>query len=513
MSCSSNIQYVLASSTDIRADAPTTLLLHIHIFLVTPFVFSRVPLSIATPYPSRYLCHKTHPIPVPRSCSNVLRIREEGEVRQPDESREDTGDEGRQSVRPKFYRHRKFWLCCIPTTIIAIIIAVLLAYYVIIPKIAQGLMDKAAISFYEIDITDPTTSSMSIVMKGEMTDTGPYHAEVVFPGTVTVSWEGKVLGTTLISGESEASDGRGDLHLQSNFSITDAAAFTEFTSHMLNAESFVWHIEGKVRVKALGRTFKDLDMSKDMTVKAFNGLPGVTIEKFSLPGDDPNGKGIIIAIDANVTNPSAIHMYMGSLTLAISYKDTLVGYVTTSNLTMVRGSQVLSMKGVLVPQTTPEGLGSNLPFDVVGHASVFAKTSIGTVNLVNIPFQTTTELRLLSGLQSLTNPAPTIKSLQVVEGTPNALTMAIDVEMVNPSSITLSAGDVALDLFYKSVRLGTVKMLQLKIVPGVNTVQTMSTIDPAATHEGLELLHLYTRGAGADVNIVGTPRSAQVWSP
>ena len=55
------------------------------------------------------------------------------------------------------------------------------------------------------DITNPTTSSMSIVMKGEMTYTGPYHAEVAFPGTVTVSWNGKVLGTALISGESEAS--------------------------------------------------------------------------------------------------------------------------------------------------------------------------------------------------------------------------------------------------------------------------------------------------------------------
>lgn len=46
---------------------------------------------------------------------------------------------------------------------------------------------------------------MDIVMKGEMTDTGPFHAVIAFSGPVTVSWKGKVLGTTLISGESEAS--------------------------------------------------------------------------------------------------------------------------------------------------------------------------------------------------------------------------------------------------------------------------------------------------------------------
>lgn len=35
---------------------------------------------------------------------------------------------------------------------------------------------------------------------------------------------------------------------------------------MLNAESFVWHLEGKLNVKALGHTVKDLDLKKDITV-------------------------------------------------------------------------------------------------------------------------------------------------------------------------------------------------------------------------------------------------------
>ncbi|KAI1288628.1 hypothetical protein EDD11_009849, partial [Mortierella claussenii] len=403
----------------------------------------------------------------------------------------------------------------------------------------------------------------------------------------------------------------------------------------------------------------------------FNGLSGITIQKFSLPGDDPEGKGIIVEIDTLVTNPSAVQMYMGTLTLAISYKNTLMGYVSSSNLTMVRGQQTLSMKGVLIPQTTPEGLadtsemmsryignvvtdtiatgyevkpdgvnslewlstavknlkltvplqspqplqlikalnlgalglvftpptayepittstgvlanyslpdgfgfkvqfsqvansfalsrnnvtianlnssynpsssdmsagtlsfnltaspltvpeasrqafqefnrdltvGANLPFSVVGQASVFANTSIGTVNLVNIPFNASTEL---GGLQSLANPAPTITSLQVMSGTPTALTMAITVVIVNPSSISLSAGDIVLDLIYKGARLGTVTMPNLAIVPGANTVNASSTIDPAASPEGLELLNLYTSGAGADVSIVGTPTSTSV---
>ncbi|KAF8924004.1 hypothetical protein BGZ47_004309, partial [Haplosporangium gracile] len=154
-------------------------------------------------------------------------------------------------------------------------------------------------------------------------------------------------------------------------------------------------------------------------------------------------------------------------------------------------------------------VGADLPFNVIGQASVYANTSIGTVNLVNIPFNATTAL---SGLQSLANPAPSISALQVVSGTTTELTMAITVVIVNPSSISLSAGDIVLSLVYKGVALGTVTMPNLAIVPGANTIQASSSINPAASPEGMELLTLYTSGAGATVSIVGTPTSTAVES-
>ncbi|KAF9544599.1 hypothetical protein EC957_011814 [Mortierella hygrophila] len=588
-----------------------------------------------------------------------------------DEEFDEYEDVKQPTTRPKFYRRRKFWFFCIPQAIITLIIAVVLALYVIMPKIAQGLMNKATINFSQIDITNPTATSINIIMVGEMDHTGPFHADISFPGIVTVSWNDRILGTTVIPGTSTASGGHGALNLQSSFQITNASAFTEFSSYILNAETFVWHLEGKLNVKALSHTVKNLNLNKDITVSAFHGLTGIKIEKFSLPGDDPAGKGILVDIDTSVTNPSAIQIYMGSLTLAISYKNTLMGYVTSSNLTMVRGAQTLSMQGYLIPQTTPEGpattsemmshyignlvtdtiatgyevkpdgvnsvewlssavkqlnltvplqsptplqlikalnlgalglvftpptayeptttstgvianyslpdgfgfnisftqvansftitrggvavanlnstyspsssnmaagtltfnllqtplivpdashvafqefnrdltVGADLPFNVVGEASVYANTSIGTVNLVNIPFNASTAL---SGLQSLANPAPAISSLQVVSGTATELTMAISVVIVNPSSISLNSGDVTLNLIYSGTTLGTVTMPNLNLVPGANIIAATSSINPAATPEGMELLTLYTSGAGASVSISGTPTSTTV---
>lgn len=73
-------------------------------------------------------------------------IRDEDE--HPDEF--DEYEDVKQPSPPKFYRRRKFWICCIPSTIIGVVIAVILALYVIMPKIAQGLMNKASINLAQI---------------------------------------------------------------------------------------------------------------------------------------------------------------------------------------------------------------------------------------------------------------------------------------------------------------------------------------------------------------------------
>lgn len=76
-------------------------------------------------------------------------IREEDEDRHYNDEFEEYEDV-KQPQRPKFYRRKKFWMFCIPNAIIAIIIAVVLALYVIMPKIAQGLMNKSVISLTQI---------------------------------------------------------------------------------------------------------------------------------------------------------------------------------------------------------------------------------------------------------------------------------------------------------------------------------------------------------------------------
>lgn len=82
------------------------------------------------------------------------------------------------------------------------------------------------------------------------------------------------------------------------------SSFTQFTSYILHNPSFDWTISTThLRVTALGTIFDNVVLSKTITLKAFNGLPGVTISNFKLPSDDPAG-GIHIETDSIIPSPS-----------------------------------------------------------------------------------------------------------------------------------------------------------------------------------------------------------------
>lgn len=80
--------------------------------------------------------------------------------------------------------------------------------------------------------------------------------------------------------------------------------FTAFATYLLHNPEFTWTIStDKLRVEALGTIFDNVTLKKDITLAAFNGLPGVTISNFVLPSDDPAG-GIHIETDALIPSPS-----------------------------------------------------------------------------------------------------------------------------------------------------------------------------------------------------------------
>lgn len=86
--------------------------------------------------------------------------------------------------------------------------------------------------------------------------------------------------------------------------------FTSFATYLLHNPSFNWTITSTVRVTALNIIFDGVELTKDISFKAFNNLPGVTISNFDLPSDDPAG-GITISTDSTIPSPSNLGIDLG----------------------------------------------------------------------------------------------------------------------------------------------------------------------------------------------------------
>lgn len=77
-------------------------------------------------------------------------------------------------------------------------------------------------------------------------------------------------------------------------------------------------------------------------------------------------------------------------------------------------------------------------FQLEGHASAVANMSIGTLVLDPIKFNVSSGLWGLKGLQGLVR----IDGVDVIGGTQDALSLATNVTIINPSNLNLDMGDL-----------------------------------------------------------------------
>lgn len=139
------------------------------------------------------------------------------------------------TTRP-FYKRRKYWIFCAIMTVITLAIGVPIALFVILPKVAQLILNNSTMSFDNIQITEPTNTSLTMSMKGALGNTGPFPATIQFPEPIQVYYKEQLLGSMVLH-ETKASGGKGSLSDSSIFSINDVDAFGKFSADMVSVSS------------------------------------------------------------------------------------------------------------------------------------------------------------------------------------------------------------------------------------------------------------------------------------
>ncbi|KAH8979124.1 hypothetical protein EDB92DRAFT_1821158 [Lactarius akahatsu] len=221
------------------------------------------------------------------------------------------------------------------------------------PPVVQTLVDGANLTFSAANITNLSDGGFDLALRGALTNIGPLDALIEFEEPVIVTWQGHDIATIGLPSSTSfynsdsssetsnsslvcaaANSGVPDYRASGRLTITDEGQFTAFATFLLHNPSFTWTIHtDKLRVTALGTIFDGVSLSKDVTFKAFNGLPGVTISNFQLPSDDPAG-GIHIETDSLIPSPAQLGIDLGTVSFQAFFEGTVIGPLSTTSLAL-----------------------------------------------------------------------------------------------------------------------------------------------------------------------------------
>ncbi|KAG0271040.1 hypothetical protein BGZ95_001220 [Linnemannia exigua] len=273
--------------------------------------------------------------------------RQEGEN---ESFREYEYDSAHKPHQPPFYRRKKVIWTCVIGTIIFLAIFVPLLIFVIIPKIAQAMLNSSSMTILQLNMTNPGETSLTVSVSAEVGGIPKiFSADMEFTEKVMVHWQQQIIGSMKLD-PVHVSGGKGQILQATSFTIEDKNAFAAFAKDMLAADGFEWTLTSTATLKALGQTIKDLDVNKVLKMNGLSNFSNLKILKFDLPADAPEGAKI--SIQASIANPSPIGMSLGTITLDMNFQSAYLGRVVAKDVVLVGGqNMILNLEGTLLRQT------------------------------------------------------------------------------------------------------------------------------------------------------------------
>ncbi|KAG0005278.1 hypothetical protein BGZ80_001763 [Entomortierella chlamydospora] len=265
--------------------------------------------------------------------------------------------------RKPFYRRRRFWCYCAILTVVFLAIFIPLFLIVILPKVAQAIMNGSTMQIAQLNMTNPQENSVQVSVNAAIIGIPTiFAATVEFQEPVQVFWlrgpgDQPRVGQMSLGTINKRAFAKAEFTQATTFGIADSQLFGEFAKIMMASETFVWRITAKINVVVLGRTIKDLTLDKTLNLDGLSNFANLKILSFDIPSDAPNGTGALVSIQVSIPNPSPIGMSLGTMEIDMNLKTAYLGRITARNATLVGGQPtILSLEGTILKQTDPESL-------------------------------------------------------------------------------------------------------------------------------------------------------------
>ncbi|KAF9925412.1 hypothetical protein FBU30_004795 [Linnemannia zychae] len=264
-----------------------------------------------------------------------------------------------------FYRRRKFWIYCLAMTVVFLAIFIPLLLLVIIPKVAQAMINSSTMSIIQMNMTNPQETSVQVSVEAAI-DGIPsmFAAKVEFLQPAQVYWirdgvsgQAPRMGQMSLDVIEKKAFAKAQFTQITTFEIADSVLFGEFAKVMMAADKFVWNFKTTINVSFIGRTIKNLSMDKSIALNGLSNFANLKILAFDIPSDAPDGSGALASIQVSIPNPSPIGITFGTMELDMKLKTAYLGRITAKNVKLVGGQDtILHLAGTILRQTDPIAL-------------------------------------------------------------------------------------------------------------------------------------------------------------
>ncbi|KAJ3334573.1 hypothetical protein HDU93_007705 [Gonapodya sp. JEL0774] len=234
------------------------------------------------------------------------------------------------------------WTCgfLVVMALLAVIV-IPLVIYVIVPKLAQSL-NTSTIQLTALDISNPTETSATLSLTGQVSNTGILTSRVVFADGLELWYMGNRIKPLDMTPNTV-------IALTSTVPTTVSATSTlsAFLSDALALETLELHLRGSAAITLAGVTVGGAIVDKRVAFKGFDSLRNASLRSFSFATPATNSTSLALFATVFYSNPSPISLDCGTLPLDLdlSVNGTRIGTAQTVGVRLVRGENTIEVKG------------------------------------------------------------------------------------------------------------------------------------------------------------------------
>ncbi|KAL5363594.1 hypothetical protein BJX96DRAFT_178207 [Aspergillus floccosus] len=307
-----------------------------------------------------------------------------------DGSQEETGNYiGAKREKPRgfwsrLWKHfKRYWLCYGLLGVVFLAIFLPVFFLVILPAIAQRLVDDAAIPIQSAEVLRPTPDTITFslaatinVPLGLGVSVDKFNLSLfdrdVKPRKPYVSAE---LGPVYLKGKSQLTISN------QTVKILDEEELTKFLSKAVYSKNFTMSAYGKTTAH-LGKLKVPLTLDKDVELAGLDQLNGFSIDAASL-ALPPEEDGSNLIGTATLPNHSLVTFALGNVTLDLKIGDIILGNGTIDNVLLRPGNNTVPLRGILDIQKAVGNIGTilaaetealshgNLMLSASGHSTIY----------------------------------------------------------------------------------------------------------------------------------------------